>query len=101
MSDNGHTRDWVRPSVVNYLLACLLASSMMVTALFLPRDAVFFFAGAFVAVGTAAGLWDMVSREPTVTDELTEQIATAARTRRAADGVTPASDRWRPPRRAA
>ncbi len=86
---------------MNYLLACLLASSMMVTAVFLPRDAVFFFAGAFVAVGVAAGMWDVVSREPTVTDELTEQIAAAARKRRDAEGVTPASERWRPPRRAA
>ncbi len=86
---------------MNYLLACLLASSMLVTAVFLPREAVFFFAGAFVAVGVAAGMWDMVSREPTVTDELTEQVAAAARARRAADGATPASERWRPPRRAA
>lgn len=87
---------------MNYLLACLLASSMMVTALFLPREAVFFFAGAFVAVGVAAGMWDVVSREPTVTDELTEQIAAAAaRARRDASGTTPASERWRPPRRAA
>jgi len=54
-----------------------------------------------VAVGVAAGMWDVVSREPTVTDELTEQIAAAARKRRDAEGVTPASERWRPPRRAA
>ncbi len=101
MDETGHIRDWVRSIVVNYLLACLLASSMMVTAVFLPREAVFFFAGAFVAVGVAAGMWDIVSREPTVTDELTEQIAAAARARREADGETPASERWRPPRRAA
>jgi hypothetical protein len=85
---------------VNYLLMCLLVSAMMVAAVYLPREAVFYFAGAFGAIGVAAGLWDLMGGNAPA-DDLADHVAASARARSQSDATEPASARWRPPRRAA